>query len=478
MEVTPMPVHPLEEIFHPKSIAVVGASGEDNGWGFFLPALVELKFRGKIYPVNPKYPEIMGIKAYPAIKDIPGPVDFVIFSVPASEVLESLEQCAQKGVKAVHLFTARFGETGRPEAAELEQTILRKVKEWGIRLIGPNCMGVYYPGERFSFSAGFPRESGPVAVISQSGSLVSEIIQSGGMRGVRFSKAISYGNAIDLNESDFLDYFTQDTETEIILMYTEGIKGGKRFFPALKRAASVKPVIVLKGGRGRAGARAISSHTASLAGPMQTWQTALKQVGAIAAESVDELVDLAVSFYFLPPIKGRRAGVVAGAGGGSVLAADICEEAGLDVIPIPGEMREELKENGVLIWDWINNPVDFSIIYGPGIEPNDMLRMMAENPNFDLIITSMTGPRNRQGEFSIDRYLKTYKTISSTMKPLLALVPDRSPGAKRFDDERWKMTCEITENLVKAKIPYYPDIGRAARAAGKMIDYYQSKDSI
>ncbi|MFC1901096.1 acetate--CoA ligase family protein [Chloroflexota bacterium] len=471
-----MSTHPLEEIFHPKSIAVVGASGGDSGMGFFLTALIEHGFKGKIYPVNPKHSEIMGVKAYPSVKDIPEPFDYAIFAIPASEVLESLEECAQKGVKAVHLFTARFSESGRSEAAELEQAILRKVKEWGIRLIGPNCMGMYNPKEGISFTAGFPRESGSVALISQSGGLVSEIIQISATRGIRFSKAISYGNAIDLNESDFLDYFAHDPDTKMILMYVEGIKGGKSFFAALKQAASVKPVIILKGGRGQAGSRAIASHTASLAGPMQTWKTAVKQAGAIAADSIDDLVDLAVSFYFLPPIKGRKAGVVAGAGGASVLAADICEEAGLDVIPLPGEIREELKENGVLVWDWINNPVDFSIIYGPGIRPNNLLRMMASNPNFDLIIASLTGPRARQEEFSVDRYLQTYKSISSTMKPLLALVPDRSPDIKRVDDERWKMTCEITANLVTAKIPYYPNIGRAARAAGKLIDYYQRRD--
>ncbi|MFC1921550.1 CoA-binding protein [Chloroflexota bacterium] len=472
-----MSIHPLENIFHPQSIAIIGASSTTWGMGSFLASLIEHKFNGKIYPVNPRYSDILGLKSYPSIKDIPESFDYAIFAIPASEVLQSLEECSKKGVKIIHLYTARFSESGRSDAVDLEHAILRRAKELDIRLIGPNCMGIYYPQKGVSWELDFPKEPGAVGLISQSGALATEIIRTSGKMGIRFSKAISFGNAIDLNESDFLEYLAHDSETKIIMMYLEGVKDGRRFFKNLRRTVSSKPVIILKGGRSKAGARATVSHTASLAGTMQIWNTAVTQIGAIPVNNLDELIDLTLSFCFLPPIRGRKVGVVAGAGGASVLAADICEEAGLDAISLPEEIREELKENGVLVWDWINNPVDFSIIYGPNFRPNDLLNMMAANPNFDLLITSLGGRRMGpgQGEFSIERYLQPYKLISSTMKPLIALVPDWRPGVDELDDERWNMVSEIAENLVAAKIPFYPTIDRAAKTAGKLINYYQNR---
>ncbi len=161
-----MSAHPLEELLHPRSIAVVGASNTGRGMGFVSP-LLELGFKGDIYPVNPKYTEIMGMKAYPRVRDIPGHVDYVISSIPAAGVMSLLDDCAEKGVKLVHLFTARFSETGRKDAAQLEQDILKKARESGIRLIGPNCMGIYYPAMGISFNSGMPREAGSVGVVSQ-----------------------------------------------------------------------------------------------------------------------------------------------------------------------------------------------------------------------------------------------------------------------------------------------------------------------
>ncbi len=222
-------------------------------------------------------------------------------------------------------------------------------------------MGVYYPAEGISFQDEFPKQSGPVALVSQSGNVAGEIIHNAARRGIYFSKAISYGNAIDLNECDYLEYFAQDPETKIILMYIEGAKDGKRFFDVLRRTAPIKPVIVIKGGKGQAGARATASHTASLAGSLQIWEAMVAQAGAVSVETLDELIDLAVSFRFLPPIRGKRVGVAGGAGGASVLAADECERAGLEVIPLPPEFREEMKNRGISIWDWLSNPADLSI---------------------------------------------------------------------------------------------------------------------
>ncbi len=189
----------LEKMLHPQSIAIVGASASGGRGAGFVTPLLELGFKGKIYPVNPKHSEILGIKAYPGLRDIPGSVDYVISAIPATAVLNLLEDCAYKGVKVVHLFTAQFGETGRPEDAELEQEVLKKAREKGIRLLGPNCMGVYNPRQGIAFGDGFPKESGSVGLAFQSSYAAHDFVLLASPRGVRFSKVIGYGNALDLN---------------------------------------------------------------------------------------------------------------------------------------------------------------------------------------------------------------------------------------------------------------------------------------
>jgi len=387
-----MSAYSLEEVLHPESIAVVGASERGRGSQFFS-TLVDLGFKGKIYPVNPKYSEIMGVKAYPTVKDIPGPVDYVISAAPAPQVPQIMKDCAEKGVKCIHLFTARFSETGRQDAIELEKEILRIAREGGVRIIGPNCMGLYNPRLGIGWDSDFPKDTGSVGLASQSGQAAREIIGKTTQRGVFFNKAVSYGNAIDFNECDFLEYYGRDPEITLIMMYIEGPKDGNRFFNILREVTRTKPVVIIKGGRGQSGTRAVSSHTASLAGSMEIWNTMVSQAGAVAVSSIEELIDTAVSFYFLPPITGRRVGVAAGAGGATVLAADQCEEAGLDVIPLPQEIRDDLKSQGIQIWDWIGNPADFSINMGDAdFAAPQLLKMMAMNPNFDLIIASIGAP--------------------------------------------------------------------------------------
>ena len=476
-----MSTHPLEEILHPQSIAVVGASGDSGSrWrGDFVTPLLELGFKGKIYPVNPKYPEIHGLKAYPSIRDIPGPVDYVISSVPARQVLTILEDCSYKRVKAAHLFTARFSETGRQEAAELEREVLKQARKGDIRLIGPNCMGVYYPRHGISWSEGLPKESGGAGLASQSGNVAGDIVQIASLRGVYFSKAISYGNALDLTESDFLDYLSQDQETKIIMMYIEGVKDGRRFFDTLRRTTRIKPVIITKGGRGESGTRAVTSHTASLAGSMKIWDTAIAQAGAIPAENFEEMIDLATAFNFLPPIRGRRVGVVGGGGGAGVLSADQCEEAGLDVIPLPTEIREELRRQGNSIWDWIGNPTDSSISGETAFSAGDMLQMMDRNQNFDILIGIM-GEGTPAGKEAIlarrrgdvKSYVKVKKKIS---KPLLVMVEEKSLGTKDYNNWRWRVMSEARAKLIASGIPTYPTMARTASTARKLVEYYQRR---
>jgi len=469
--------YPLEEILHPQSIAVIGASGDPSAGGYiFIQTLIEYGYKGKIYPVNPKYPEVLGLKAYPSLKEIPFPVDYVISCVSAPVVPKILKDCPQKGVKAVHVYTARLSETGRQDAAELEQDILRQARQNNVRLIGPNCIGIYDPELGLSFDHIISKKPGPVGMISQSGGGARRIAYSSALKGIRFSKVISYGNALDLNESDFLDYFSQDPKTKIILIYIEGVKDGKRFFDALKRAASSKPVILLKGGRGKSGIRAIATHTASMAGSVSIWETLVAQAGAVYAKTFNEMTDLAAGFNFLPPIEGRRVGLAGGGGGATVLSADYCEEAGFDVVPLPNEIREQLRLKGVPIWDWIGNPADMSIMRGSGITVGDMVEMMEADPHFDFLITTLRlSHRRAQVGISAEEYLQNYRLEERKLKPLLAVVDERTVGVEEYDSWSVGFTADVKAKLVDARIPFYPTVGRAINVAGKMLDYYQKR---
>lgn len=469
--------NPIDEVLHAKSVAVVGATPSGNwGGGGFLAGLIQYDFKGNIYPVNPKYTEAMGLKVYPTLLDIPEQVDYVISCVPARLAPGILEQAIQKGAKTTHLFTARLAETGRAEGIETEQQILELSRKSGMRLIGPNCMGVYAPAYGISFHADFPKESGSVGLVSQSGMLAREIVKNSPLRGIYFSKVFSFGNAIDLNESDFLGYLADDPETSVILCYLEGAKDGPRFFKTLKYAAARKPVVLLKGGRGQSGARATSSHTASLAGSFSTWSALAAQTGAVMADSVEELIDLAATFRFLPPVTGKQVGVAGGAGGSSVLAADGCESAGLDVIPLSDTFRQSLKDQGVSVWDWIGNPADLSIQEDESLSVGLMLEMMAKDPDFDLLIAIMGmpgGPPPKPGLSPEEIFSQQYRLNVTRNKPFLAVVADKGIGSDDSNDFEWKMLCQTRTTLIKLGIPFYPTANRAAIAAAKACDYYR-----
>ena len=466
--------HPLKELLNPGSIAVIGATNNANTPGYsFVNSLIEYGFSGNIYPVNPRHPQVAGLKAYKNIREIEGPVDYVISSVPADAVLEMIKDCSQKGVKAIHLFTARFSETGRPEGIELERKVVEAAKTAGIRLIGPNCMGLFYPEKGISFSDALPKKGGATGFISQSGQMAEDVCRYAALRGVFFSQAISYGNAVDFNECDFLEHMADDPETERILMYVEGVRDGLRLSEVLKKTTPRKPVIILKGGAGESGTRMTASHTSSMAGSKQIWQAMVRQSGAIVAESMEELLDIAASFTFLKPINGFNVGIAGGGGGASVLAADQSEAAGLKVIPLPADIREELKQNGSKIWDWIDNPADMSIRDRNDFTPGHCLELMGKHRDFHLLIALMMDPHHEhQKGTTLEDILAQFKIDTRLIKPMLAVVPDKSLGGEEFDDWKWELLCRLRSKLMEVGVPFYPTIGRAARAAWKMADYY------
>lgn len=466
--------HPLEEILHPGSIAVAGASPSGRGGGFLTP-LIDQGFKGSIYPVNPKYDEIHGYKAYGRVTDIPGSVDYVISSIPATAILDLIDDCVAKKVKCVHLFTARFSETGRKDAADLEKELLKRAHAGNVRLIGPNCMGVYHPKQGMAFNENMPKQSGPVGLVSQSGQVVGEIVARSAARRMYFSKGISYGNALDFNECDYLEYFAQDPETKIVLMYVEGLRDGQRFTRLLKETTAKKPVIILKGGRGKAGTRATASHTASMAGSGLLWESMIRQCGAVSVSDIDELIDVAVCFERIPKIKGRRTAVAGGSGGSSVQAADQCEEAGLDIIDLPRDIRDTLKAEGSPIWDWINNPADFSIAMGEEEAALRIMKLMAEHPAFDLFILFAMPPwRQSKEQFDLDQVMKRYNSLVSN-KPAVVVYQDW-PRIMTLD-KAWfdEVSDQIKAKFHEMGFPIYPSVIQAARAASKVVDYWERR---
>jgi acyl-CoA synthetase (NDP forming) len=293
----------LDMVFNPKSVAVVGVPADSSRHSMartYVRALVECKFNGPIYPVNPKGGEINGLKIYPNVKDVPDSVDYVISCIPATLAPQLARDCVAKGVKAIQFFTSGFGEEGTEEGKRLEAEICDIARQGGIRLIGPNCMGVYCPKSGLSYALDYSTESGPVALICQSGGNAIYFVRHAAQRGVRFSKVVSFGNAVDVDESDLLEYLTNDTETKIIAAYIEGLKDGRRFSQVVRRAAAAKPVIIMKGGSTEAGARAVASHTGVLAGSARIWDGLLRQAGVIPASTLEELADIVVTLLYLP----------------------------------------------------------------------------------------------------------------------------------------------------------------------------------
>lgn len=465
----------LDFMFHPRSIAVVGASTSE-GPGSFVAAIKEMKFQGDLYPVNPKAEEIQGLKCYPNLLAIPGHVDHVISSVPLRFVEQLMEDSVTKGVKTIHFFTAGFSETGDGDAAALEARILQKAKDAGIRVIGPNCMGLYAPSSGLSFMPFLPTEPGPVAMLSQSGANAGEFCRTGAVRGLRYSKVVSYGNGTDIRESELLEYAAEDPETSVIACYIEGIRDGAHFMRALKKAAKAKPVAILKGGRTEEGSRATASHTGSLAGSLDIFDAAVRQAGAVRVDRMEELVDQMVAFRYLPSLAGPRAGIVGGGGGYSVLASDEIGASGLEMPTLPADVQQKLHDFTPTAGTSVRNPVDTSVGWGPeGLKPMlDTIRIVAESPNIDYILyhTSYSwGAMRAEGPSIAEVAAEAAEGLgvvsNETGKPIVcvARIPTTELGMAG--------TLAFQQNVANAGLPVFNSVRDAALALRRLL-WWQS----
>jgi len=469
--------HPLDFLFRPRSIALAGVSADTSKPGpaqWYLMSLIKFGYKGKIYPLHPAGGEIYGLKVYRNLAEIPGEVDFTVSAVSARHTPQLIRDCAAKGVKAAHLFTSGYSEVEDAAGMQLEEEVIQIARQGGVRLIGPNCMGIYCPNTRLTFAGnypdqvGFPSRSGPLGLISQSGGNCIYCIREASERGLLFSKAISYGNAADLNECDFLEYLTDDPDTKIVAMYIEGIKDGERFKQTLRRAVKKKPVIVYKAGNTETGARACASHTSAIAGSAAIWQAFLRQLGVIQVSSMSELVDISVTLAFMPVPQGRNV-VVAGSGGGvGVQAADDIVKAGLNLPYLPAELRQTLHSiYGTEAGSMFRNPVDI-----PPAGSKDhyvkAVQSIAGSKGVDIIIMHFPLDLWALGNRSalMGRFLEVVAALKSNLVKPLAVVLHNSATqqARRLEEE-------ARAYFVALNLPVYPSISSAAVAINRYIWY-------
>lgn len=362
----------LKYLFQPRSVAIVGASKDEmKSGGMFISSLLKDGYRGTIYPVNPRESEVMSLKCYPGIAEVPGEIDLAVVAIPARNTPQAIAECARKGVKFAIVHAAGFGELGN-EGKKLEQEMVEIARNGGVRIIGPNCMGLFSPAAKIntiSAHTRMPMEPGGVAFVGQSGWACENMVLLGTERGLRFKGVVSIGNQSDLTIEDFLEFFGADPETKVICFYIEGLKQPGRFFKLAEKISPQKPIIVWKGGSSEAGARAALSHTGSLAGSYAIFEAASQQKGVVLARGLEELLDLAAAFSapYLPG--GREVGLLIEAGGGAVASSDACTAAGLKVSPLPDAIQRKLRdflEDKIPPSPNMSNPVD--LVWVPFLE--------------------------------------------------------------------------------------------------------------
>ncbi len=454
----------LDKVFRPRSIAVVGVSSRmDNPGTLLLRSIKDMGFEGPLYPVNPKYGEVLELACYPAIRDIPSPPDLVILSIPPASVPGAVAECVEAGVSACVINTAGFSETGRPEGARLEREILQALSGSRLRLVGPNCLGIYSSTGRVALFGGQRPSGGKVSLISQSGSIASMLYILGAERAVLFSKMVSGGNELDLNCADYLEYLADDPETEIIASYLEQVRDARRFLEAALRIKGKKPHLVWRAGLTGTGRRAAASHTSAMSGSEAIWRAAAVQAGIVMVEDLAEAIDTIATFYHLSRPGGRRLCVISPPGGIAVNSADAAERNGL---PLPalddstiGRLGDFLPGEGT----GFNNPVDMG--FGAVIPGNllETIKISAADPNVDIIMVVAGAPAFREGDPGlIKMHTREIKDAAAAIdKPMVVIGMPTGFAFPYMAELHW------------ARIPCYLSPNAACRALAAYLGFHR-----
>ncbi|HPP30534.1 MAG TPA: acetate--CoA ligase family protein [bacterium] len=451
----------LKRFFIPESVAVIGASKHPDKLGFkILKNVVDGGYKGKVYPVNPSAEgDILNLKSYKSISEIPIPPDLAIIVIPARFVLDVAEECGKKGVKGLIVISAGFKEAGE-EGKKREEMLKEIVKKYKMRMIGPNCLGVIDVVNNLNASFAFDMPpKGKISFITQSGALGTAVLDWAAKEEIGLSKFVSFGNMADVSETDLIEDFGEDPETNVILLYLEGLKDGKKFIETARRVAMKKPIIMVKAGKSTAGSKAVSSHTGSLAGSDNAYNAGLKQAGVIRANSVQELFDYAMTFSSQPVPKGRKVAIVTNAGGPAVMATDAIEAEGLTPAAI-SEKGETLLKEFLSPAANVHNPVDIlgdalADTYGKAME------IVLSEDGVDAVVAILTPQVVTQIPESAEKIAQISQKYK---KPVVASFM----GGKRIEDG--------VKVLMKKGIPNYPFPERAVSSIRAMVNYKEWKE--
>jgi acetyltransferase len=466
LRVNPMSVSYLQTFFEPQGVVVVGAR-RSFGFGYGIPLFLQKQGWGnRLYLVNSAGGELHGQPVYKRVQDVPSLIDLAIVIVPAEAVPVVMEEIGERGIRSVIIETAGFAEIGERGEA-LQERIKAIAMHYRMRVIGPNCVGVVNTENKFC-SVELIEESltpGPLSIIAQSGVFGNILLDHLPQYGLSISKAVTLGNRVDVDESDVLDYLDRDPLTRVIMMYLEGAKNGRRLMQSLAHICQKKPVLILKSGRTEAGKRATASHTGSMSGEDDIYRAAFAQVGAIRAESLNELIDLARVFTTQPLSKGNRLGIITTSGSLGALATDVAVSSGLTVPPLSLFMMKQVRD---ISPDWMNikNPLDI----GPSAIYNKLLPMLLVDPGIDMVLAIMVIPYVAVRHFkSVGiRVMDWFGDIASIRerypeKPLLSVVV----GHPEY--------VEDMTSLCGRSIPVFTSPESAARALATLWSYSKAQ---
>jgi acyl-CoA synthetase (NDP forming) len=484
------PIEPnFDLLFNPKSIAMIGATNNIGKWGaiVFLNILMG-GYQGKLYPVNPKGEMVFNHPAYPKVTDIPEPVDLAVIAIPAKAVKEAVLDCIQKGIRMAIVITSDFSETGE-EGARLEQEVVETARSGGLRLVGPNTMGIFSASA--SLTALMPPvrpKRGAVSLVSQSGNIGTQMLGWGEKFAVGFTKYVSSGNEGDLRAEDYLDFLGRDPDTKVILLYIEGLDDGREFLTKARNITPRKPIIAFKGGRTEAGTRAAKSHSGAMAGVREVYEAAFRQAGILWASTTEEMLELAAAFASLPLPRGNRVGILTRGGGWGVITADACNDLGLEVPPLDESIVRQLDSLLPAFWSR-GNPVDMVATMGMGPYIQCLEALIAWE-KVDAVI-SLSGDAGPLAHLLPDIKKKAEGILPSEKTD--KIVQQVSEGRARI----YERVCELVEkyrkpvfavgtNFPRGKgsgksdfsLAQFRSPERAAKAAGVMYRYFQYRKAI
>ena len=448
----------FEHFFQPGSVAVIGASTDPVKVGHAVfRNMISFGFKGVVYPINPNAESLLGHQCYASVAEVPGEVDMAVVVVPAKLVPGVMRQCGEKSIDSVIVISAGFKETG-PEGAELEREVGAIAREHGIRVIGPNCLGVVAPGAgvNASFAPGMP-QAGRVSLMSQSGALATAILDWALSQGIGFANFVSFGNGVDVETSDLLRAWGDDEDTAVILVYMEGLRDGAEFMQVAREVTAVKPVIILKSGGTAAGARAVSSHTGSLAGSERAYDAAFHQTGVIRAASIGELFDYALAFAYQPLPEGPATAVVTNAGGPGIMATDAAERTGvLNLASLEKQTVDRLREKLPPASNFYN-PID--VLGDAGAERYGFaMKTVLADPNVNSVVALLTPQAMTPIEQTAEAI---HEAAEGSPKPILACMM----GGRKMS---------VGDHFLDAHhIPSYAYPEQAVGALAAMVRYRQ-----